>query len=33
MSKGMTTRAMVLWFAAIEAVVLIPLVVYVACHR
>jgi hypothetical protein len=29
----LTQRAMILWFAALEAAVLIPLVFYLACNR
>lgn len=31
--RGLSTRALVLWFAAIEAAVLIPLVIYLILHR
>jgi hypothetical protein len=30
---GMSQRALVLWYAVIEAMVLIPLVLYLACRK
>jgi hypothetical protein len=33
MREGLSQRAMVLWAAAIEAAVLIPVVVYVGCFK
>ena len=31
--KGMSTKAMVWTYVVIEAAVLIPLIVYLSCHR
>lgn len=31
--RELSTRAMVLWGAAIEAAVLVPLIFYLACRR
>ena len=33
MKQGMSTRAMVWAYVVIEALVLIPIVIYVACHK